>query len=405
VSFNPDGSIDNTFSINSVVGYPFMVGGSSLTLQSDSKILMSYSTGVVRFNSNGSFDTSFDSDGKIEVPNFGFNIFEITTQSDGKILASGSYGIGEQMDFALLRFNSNGSLDTTFDKDGIVTTDFSIYDYGYSIATQTDGKIIIGGSTNINGGKFALARYNTDGSLDTSFDGDGKVVTSFSGSYDYGTSVAIQSDGKILLVGYSGSGGYNSLAVARYNTDGSLDTSFDGDGKVVTEVRATFGNSTKASVALQPDGKILVVGYSQLGIDEDFVLVRYNSNGSLDASSTSTEVTSEAHLLNVIVDKGVIAVGAVILKDLVETIFYTNGVVSSHTVQYAGITFDYKQIDSLIQTVTRDNEFTSEFTKEINSYLNAEANITFKIAVGLVGIANIDSVILTVAGSDGNYVE
>ncbi len=134
-------------------------------------------------------------------------------------------------------------------------------------------------------------------------------------------------------------------------------------------------------------------------------MIRYNSNGSLDASSTSTEVTSEAHLLNVIVDKGVIAAGAVILKDLVETIFYTNGVVSSHTVQYAGITFNYKQIDSLIQTVTRDNEFTSEFTKEINSYLNAEANITFKVAVGLVGIANIDSVILTVAGSDGNYVE
>jgi hypothetical protein len=93
-----------------------------------------------------------------------------------------------------------------------------------------------------------------------------------------------------------------------------------------------------------------------------------------------------------------------LLKNLSESITYTDGVVTSHTVEYSGSTFDYNQIDSLITTVTRDGEFTSEFTKEINDYLKTELNITYSAAVALVGTASIDGVILLVAGADGNFV-
>jgi hypothetical protein len=115
-------------------------------------------------------------------------------------------------------------------------------------------------------------------------------------------------------------------------------------------------------------------------------------------------VTNESHTLTVIVDKGVLGADAVLLKGLTESMTISDGVITLHSVQYSGITFEYNQIDSLITTVIRDDEFTAEFTKEINDYLKTEANITYKVAVGLVGAANIDGVLLNVAGSDGSYV-
>jgi hypothetical protein len=120
--------------------------------------------------------------------------------------------------------------------------------------------------------------------------------------------------------------------------------------------------------------------------------------------SLSQQVTNESHTLTVIVDKGVLGADAVLLKGLTESMTISDGVVTLHSVQYSGITFEYNQIDSLITTVIRDDEFTAEFTKEINDYLKTEANITYKVAVGLVGAANIDGVLLNVAGSDGSYV-
>ena len=132
--------------------------------------------------------------------------------------------------------NADGSLDTSFDTDGKVTTAIgSATDYGRSVAIQSDGKIVVAGYSN-NGSNFdfALARYNTDGSLDTYFDSDGKITTAIGSSNDYAFSVAIQSDGKIVVAGYSYNESGGEFALARYNTDGSLDTSFDTDGKVTT---------------------------------------------------------------------------------------------------------------------------------------------------------------------------
>ena len=125
-----------------------------------------------------------------------------------------------------------------------------------------------------------------DGDLETSFDSDGKVTTDIGGSDDRARSVAIQSDGKIVAAGYSNNGSNDDFALVRYNTNGTLDTTFDSDGKVTTAIGSD--NDFAYSVALQSDGKIVVAGYSNNGSNFDFALVRYNTDGSLDTALTVT---------------------------------------------------------------------------------------------------------------------
>lgn len=184
----------------------------------------------------------------------------ITVQPDGKILLGGtsySNSSGSMMGyFALMRYNTDGSLDTSFGSDGKVTTAVgSIYASGHSVTVQTDNKILLGGGSDYN---FALVRYNTDGSLDASFDSDGKVITDLGGGSG-GQSVTVQADGKILLCGPVAASSNNTFGLVRYNTNGSLDTSFDSDGKVITDLSSN--NAVATSVTLQTDGKILVAGY------------------------------------------------------------------------------------------------------------------------------------------------
>ncbi|MCP3993689.1 MAG: hypothetical protein GY722_01290, partial [bacterium] len=208
----------------------------------------------------------------------------VTVQSDGKILVSGYSHNGSDYDFLLMRYNADGSLDTSFDADGILTTAIgSGNDQGQSVTLQDDGKILVAGYS-WNGGNsyFALTRYNADGSLDTSFDTDGMVTTAIGSSTDYGQSVTLQDDGKILVAGYSWNGGNNDFALTRYNADGSLDTSFDTDGMVTTAIGS--GDDYGYSMTVQSDGKILVAGTSDNGTDDDFAMVRLNTDGSLDTS-------------------------------------------------------------------------------------------------------------------------
>ena len=204
-------------------------------------------------------------------------------QGDGKIVAVGFAGATTATrDFALARYNTDGSLDASFSGDGRETTDFADADEANGVALQPDGKIVavgVAGGVDSFGsnGDFALARYNTDGSLDTSFSGDGKQTTSLGGS-DFATGVAIQGDGKVVAVGFTHEfGSAEGFALARYNADGSLDTSFSGDGRQTTVFAGSGGAN---EVAIQADGKIVVVGSAPGG----FALARYNTNGSLDTS-------------------------------------------------------------------------------------------------------------------------
>ncbi|MGZ8190947.1 MAG: hypothetical protein ACXWTS_06915, partial [Methylococcaceae bacterium] len=296
VRYNSDGSLDTSFSVDGKITTD--IGSStdsaqSVTVQADGKILVagnslvgsSYDFALVRYNSDGSLDTSFSGDGKVTT-DFGSGSYDVgqslSVQANGKILVAGYSNVGNDWDFALVRYNSDGSLDTSFSGDGKVTTPVSSIDYGASVTVQADGKILVAGkSSNGSNDDFALVRYNTDGSLDTSFDGDGKVISEL-GFSENAYSVTVQADGKILLAGYSYDSIRYAFALVRYNSDGSLDTSFDGDGKVTTNFG--FTQDRGYSVTVQADGKIIVAGTSSNGSNDDFALVRYNSNGSLDGT-------------------------------------------------------------------------------------------------------------------------
>jgi uncharacterized delta-60 repeat protein len=279
------GDLDPTFDGDGKLTDPFASPSQfySVITQPDGKIVaLGWGNRAVlaRYNPDGSPDTTFGGgSGKVTTSNFFPHALAI--QADGKIVAAGT-GSGMNADFALTRYNTDGSLDTSFDGDGRVITPIGTgYDYAYSVAIGPDGKIVAAGNTNdnVSYSYFALAVYNTDGSLDTSFNGDGKVITPEANT---AYSVAVQADGKIVAAGLGGTGTNNDFALARYNTDGSLDSSFDSDGIVITAVGT--GHDIARSVVIQPDGKIVAAGSDWSGPDVDFAVVRYNTDGSLDTS-------------------------------------------------------------------------------------------------------------------------
>ena len=291
--YNPNGSLDASFSGDGKQTTDF--GGdddqaAGVALQSGKVVAVGFvgctcsiagsKFVLARYNPNGTLDTSFSGDGK-QTTNFGGGrdlAAGVAVQGDGKIVAVGDAGPSGFGDFALTRYNPNGSLDTSFSGDGRQTTDFGDSDGASGVAVQDDGKTVVAGfSFNGTDSEFALARYNPNGSLDTTFSADGKQTTSFGGIGDQATGVAIQGDGKIVAVGGGGNGDF---ALARYNPNGSLDTSFSGDGKQTTDFGGAFGDRA-TGVALQGDGKIVAVGFGGNG---DFALARYNPNGSLDTS-------------------------------------------------------------------------------------------------------------------------
>jgi uncharacterized delta-60 repeat protein len=204
------------------------------------------------------------------------------------VAAGYSGGSGRSFDFAVARYNVDGTLDTTFGAGGATTTDFfSWRDFPYAVAIRPDGKIVVAGNTGTVADRqrrqFALARYNADGSLDGSFDGDGKVATQFApGSDDGAQDLVLQPDGKIIVAGDGTAAGTHDVALARYNADGSLDPTFDGDGRVLTPIEPGRHEGAWA-VALQGDGKIVAAGGFGL-LYNAFVLLRYHPNGSLDAT-------------------------------------------------------------------------------------------------------------------------
>jgi uncharacterized delta-60 repeat protein len=271
IRYNTDGSIDSSFGSNGMLTltYNSLFQGQNLirdfAVQSDDKILVAGSgTGVgvfiARFLPNGALDTSFNGVGYMTF-HLGTSsevLYNIVAQPDGNILVCGhSGGAVNAPFFAVARITTNGVLDSTFGSGGIVLEVFSTYDStASSIAVQPDGKIIVGGvtkSTVTQVNVFALLRFNSTGSVDTTFGTDGKVITSDINSPYYGiTKLLIQPDGKIVAGGLSSS----KMAMARYLPNGALDPSFGNNGVVF---EAGFSSSS-CDVVLQPDGKLLQAG-------------------------------------------------------------------------------------------------------------------------------------------------
>ena len=296
VRYNADGSLDTTYGNGGIVTTPVGSGldyGLGVTLQADGKAVVAgvtfngsnHDIAVLRYNTDGSLDATFGVGGIVTTPagpaaDFGY---DVTLDCDGKILVAGYSNNGANDDFALVRYNADGSLDTTFGGGGIVTTtNGTMTDIGRSVTTQADGKILVAGLSGGPSFDFALMRYETDGSLDTTFGSGGIVTTPVGGANDEGESVTVQADGKILVAGRTSNGANDDMALVRYNTDGSLDTTFGSGGIVTTPIGSSYDVSF--SVVLQPNGKIVLAGYSDTGPNEDFALTRYNADGSLDTT-------------------------------------------------------------------------------------------------------------------------
>ena len=300
------GALDTSFNGTGIASVGFNGGDDSaraVAVQADGKIVVggyaksgaNYLFGLVRYNANGTLDTTFDTDGKVTTSIIGVDdgITGLAIQTDGKILAAGYALSGSNYVFALARYNADGSLDTTFDTDGKVTTSIlGVDSFANAMSLQSNGKIVLaGGAYNGTNYDVALARYNADGSLDTTFDTDGKVTTGVLAGNDGANAVKVRSDGKIVAAGYAFSGASSSFAVVRYNADGSLDTAFDTDGKVTTSILAVEDGAT--GVAIQADNKVVASGYAKNGTVLNFAIARYNTDGSLDTSfDTDGKVTT-----------------------------------------------------------------------------------------------------------------
>lgn len=232
------------------------------------------------FTQPGSLDSSFSNDGKKIKPKG--TCYASIIQPDGKILLAGSYSVKLTASFMVARYNSNGNIDRSFGNNGSAIIKFGSYSEAYAITVQPDEKIIAAGYAS---GDFAVVRLNADGKPDSSFGINGKITTDFYGKRDYINFVSIQPDNKILVIGtaFDSGGEQSKIALARYNTDGSLDNIFGSGGKIGTRANASeFDNGS--SLILQPNGKIVAIGYSYTNSDYDFVLIRYKANGNVDSS-------------------------------------------------------------------------------------------------------------------------
>jgi len=234
---------------------------------------------------DGTLDPSFGMGGEVTTSFSGpAGAEDVALQTDGKIVAVGfarDFNSGVQS-FAVVRYNTNGSLDSNFGTGGKVTTDISgCASDARAVAILANGKIVVGGTLCVgtSGSDFALVLYNSDGSVDATFGVGGIVTTDLSGQADELNDVAIDSNGRIVAVGKAA----NNFAVARYNPDGSLDANFGSGGIVSTNFGAMIASEARA-VSLQSNGKIVVAGIAGSNIG----LARYNTDGSLDMANFGT---------------------------------------------------------------------------------------------------------------------
>ena len=310
----------------------------------------------VNFAQFGTLDTSFGRDGIVITPFFGFDssVQSLLIQPDKKIIAGGSVTKTGSTQFSLARYKVDGSLDETFGNSGQVFTDYPELMVMSSMALQSDGKIIVAGNlynSSISISRFVLVRYDSNGILDTSFGIDGRVITNISDKLDRISSVIIQNDGKIIASGATSDDvTYSDFAMVRYNSNGTLDTNFGNNGVVVTSIKAwDYANA----ITLQNDNEIIIAGAISkefdlnLGFDYDFAVLKFDSKGHLDTTFGNggnsiigtRQANEKAFSVNILSDGNIVLAGehhsskyAFMLTQLLpngdlDTSFGNNGVV------------------------------------------------------------------------------
>lgn len=308
--FNTDGALDDGFGTGGVALVDAdgdLSSGYGVAVQPDDKILVSgYSNDglrdnmtIVRFNPDGMLDPSFDEDGIVvtNIDNNGSRGYTVHLTPEGKIVVGGRMTNSSTTNIAVLRYNLDGSLDVSFSEDGIATTYIaSVSDIFLPVGTaiQPDGKLLVTTNSfvnNLNEG-FALLRYNTDGSLDSQFGDNGKMLTVI-GAFDIGRAVAVQPDGNIVVAGYS----YTSpqavdMVLLRFDANGELDTQFgiEGLGLIISDINSQADIAT--AMTLQSDGKIVLTGNTGIGNMSDIAVLRFlpSTTGATEASASVLDV-------------------------------------------------------------------------------------------------------------------
>jgi uncharacterized delta-60 repeat protein len=293
-----NGSLDSTFQGTGILTFGFGLTYEfcdALQIDNQDRILLGGSSNgdlvLARLLPDGDLDSTFSSDGKVKV-SFGIGngskAHKILIQNDGKILAIGEAYGGANFNFAAARFLANGNVDSTFGVNGLITHDLNGFnDFGYDALLLSDGKILIGGSANNSDGNsaFAWIRLQTDGTLDTEFAINGKLIYNINSNYnEVVEAMELHPNGKIISAGYSG----GDFAVFCMNTDGVLDASFGSNGHVTSD----FDDYQDKAYALKIDaqGKIILAGHGYDGSVNtflDFAIARYTENGNLDNTFSS----------------------------------------------------------------------------------------------------------------------
>ena len=339
VRYNSDGTLDNTFNggvVTTVVGDNAVFNG--VVQQADGKLVAVGSAGLnttpqyiaVRYNSNGTLDTAFGNQGisTSVIQSISSAAYSVVQQTDGKLVFTGYSSPANNptaQRFFTVRLNGNGSLDTSFGSGGAVFTSIGNFGFGYQLFIQpADGKIVIFGS---GSDSFDAIRYNTNGSVDTTFGSSG-IANFVTGSFiQQCTCGLLQQDGKIIMGGY----GDNSFALIRITSSGAIDNSYGsaGNGRVLTPFAAP---AEIFSLVLQSDGKVVAVGY----MDNQIALARYTTSGVLDATYgtggiVTTQIGSSARVLSgaLQITDGKVVVAGYSTPNLFVSRYNTNGTVDN----------------------------------------------------------------------------
>ncbi len=301
------GDLDLTFGVGGsvITNINRDAAATSVAIQADGKIVVAGFCAdgtvvcVARYDASGALDTTFNTTGTVQTPvNTGnARASGIAIQGDGKIVVSGACqrpivnAPAFTTEFCVVRYTTTGTLDTSFNATGIVQVAVGIngQDLGNAVALQSDGKIVVAGlcgNLTSTQSHVCTARFTSAGVLDTSFNATGKVVTPVGGGLDSGQSLAVQSDGKIVVGGSCDNGAIHEFCVLRYTANGLLDTTFNSTG--ILRIPVGSGDASANSLALQPDGKYLLAGRCSNGTNIDFCIARVTSNGALDSTFNST---------------------------------------------------------------------------------------------------------------------
>jgi uncharacterized delta-60 repeat protein len=405
--YNTDGTLDSTFGTGGLVTIKFTGEGGWLydaAILSNGNILVggmrqeAAGFAVARLTSTGAIDTSFGTNGFAGInPDPAHSFFNTTGQAmivqpDGKILMT---GIANYNGIPVARFNANGTPDTSFNGTGVQLIPFSAFGASYTsglgqdLTVQADGKIIVTGhvdpaSSNDN---WATARLNADGTLDTSFNGTGTATISFAGGSDIANDVAVQADGKIIVAGRADVGatlgqGYN-LALARYNADGTLDSTFNGNGEIIFPPLPSIFEEIR-DIGLQADGKLAAI----VGYNTDMRIARFDTGLLVASDSVSVTDTDGSVLIPITNHRDLV-------YDASRNILYitaANGTVQRYNIASQSLLSALQVGTSLYGAdVTADDsslyvaEGSTNVVHKVNLASGAVTNLTYAVAFGEAG--------------------